>query len=266
MSSNNPSNQGNKNLDYPEPFDVGFARYVTDFDDLCIRVSSRTASPSPPPPPPAQNRPWDAPYLGGPQAPSTVPGPQPQPVCLQGPTQNRPPPPPPFQSGPYWGSTPYPFAAPVSFNRPSAHPSSSGSSYTGQLTPSQARRNALVPTNGSIGTATPEPQHNYHQNSFKNTRSSSTPVYSSYPTNTPTASTGRARTRQHHGIRLQPGFEWNKESLALLCIWKDVRKKGMRVVAESGDFPGHDEQSLARVWETRKTEARRAYDWGAERR
>lgn len=46
----------------------------------------------------------------------------------------------------------------------------------------------------------------------------------------------------------------------MLAMWKDVKKKGMQVVAESGDFPGHNKQSLDNVWNARKGEARRFLD------
>ncbi|KAF1919185.1 hypothetical protein BDU57DRAFT_440461, partial [Ampelomyces quisqualis] len=60
-------------------------------------------------------------------------------------------------------------------------------------------------------------------------------------------------------IKLDPGFVWDRESLALLCRWKDVMKKGTYVAVESGEFPGHTKSSLDHAWSTRRQEARKAY-------
>jgi hypothetical protein len=61
-------------------------------------------------------------------------------------------------------------------------------------------------------------------------------------------------------IKLQEGFEWNRESLALLYKLKDKEKRGSRFTIESGAFPGHTPQSIDLVWKARRAEARTAYE------
>jgi hypothetical protein len=61
-------------------------------------------------------------------------------------------------------------------------------------------------------------------------------------------------------IKLQEGFEWNRESLALLYKLKDKEKRGSRFAIESGAFPGHTPQSIDLVWKARRAEARTAYE------
>jgi hypothetical protein len=61
-------------------------------------------------------------------------------------------------------------------------------------------------------------------------------------------------------IKLQEGFEWDRESLALLSKLKDKEKRGSRFAIESGAFPGHTPQSIDLVWKARRAEARTAYE------
>jgi hypothetical protein len=61
-------------------------------------------------------------------------------------------------------------------------------------------------------------------------------------------------------VELQTGFVWNRESLALLCKWKEKMKKGSQVVIDSGTFPGHTVQSIEAIWKNRRAEARQAYE------
>ncbi|OAK99263.1 hypothetical protein IQ06DRAFT_306374 [Phaeosphaeriaceae sp. SRC1lsM3a] len=254
MSNNDPGNQDHKNLDYPEPFEVSFDRYLNNPNRFHYGMNSGpviASPPSSPPPPPGPNRPWAAQYLGGPQARPTVP-PQHQPVGQHDRMQNivAPPLPPPFQSGPYAGPPSSPFLAGQSaFNIPLAYETSPNSSNTGQMT-LQPRRNALVPINGFIGSAASPSHHNIN-------------LFPSTPASSHRSNTGRGRGATRGSIRsgrLQPGFEWDTKALAMLAMWKDVKKKGMQVVAESGDFPGHNKQSLDNVWNARKGEARRFLD------
>jgi hypothetical protein len=60
-------------------------------------------------------------------------------------------------------------------------------------------------------------------------------------------------------IKLQEGFEWDRESLALLYKLKDKEKRGSRFAIESGAFPGHTPRSIDLVWKARRAEARTAY-------
>jgi hypothetical protein len=77
--------------------------------------------------------------------------------------------------------------------------------------------------------------------------------------NRSTRSRPSSSTPQKVKIELQPGFDWNQESLALLCKWKDRIKKGSAVLVVSGAFPGHTVQSIDAVWKNRRAEARQAY-------
>jgi hypothetical protein len=61
-------------------------------------------------------------------------------------------------------------------------------------------------------------------------------------------------------IKLQEGFDWNRESLALLYKLKDKEKRGSRFAIESGAFPGHTPQSIDLVWKACRAEARTAYE------
>ena len=60
-------------------------------------------------------------------------------------------------------------------------------------------------------------------------------------------------------IDLQMGFEWNRESLALLCKWREVNKKGAKFIVATGAFPGHTIESLDAAWADHRTEARKFY-------
>jgi len=84
------------------------------------------------------------------------------------------------------------------------------------------------------------------------------------PTTPANFSTSRATTPSNGNtkikIELQEGFEWNRESLALLCKWKEALKKGSRVAVKSGAFPGHTTESISLVWKDRRVEARHAYE------
>jgi hypothetical protein len=60
--------------------------------------------------------------------------------------------------------------------------------------------------------------------------------------------------------KLQEGFKWDRESLALLYKLKDKEKRGSRFAIESGAFPGHTPQSIDLVWKARRAEARTAYE------
>jgi hypothetical protein len=70
---------------------------------------------------------------------------------------------------------------------------------------------------------------------------------------------GSATGSKKVAIRLEKGFTWDRESLALLCRWKETLKKGTQVVVDSGAFPGHSKTALDEVWFTYKDEARQAY-------
>jgi hypothetical protein len=58
---------------------------------------------------------------------------------------------------------------------------------------------------------------------------------------------------------LEPGFVWDRESLALLCKIKEVNKKGSEAAVRSGKFPGMMAGELDEAWRTHKAEARRYY-------
>jgi hypothetical protein len=58
------------------------------------------------------------------------------------------------------------------------------------------------------------------------------------------------------------GFAWDRESLALLCRWKEVTKKNLQSAVDAGIFPGHTKTSLENIWATHKEEAKLAYREG----
>lgn len=60
-------------------------------------------------------------------------------------------------------------------------------------------------------------------------------------------------------VKLDWGFAWDQESLALICHWKDWAKKGALAAVESGEFPGKTQEDLDDVWKKRRQEAREAY-------
>lgn len=80
------------------------------------------------------------------------------------------------------------------------------------------------------------------------------PVPRSSDTPTPRAS------RTAEVVVLEEGFAWDRESLALLCKWKEVGKKGSVAAAHSGKFPGKTAVDLDFAWATHRAEARRYYE------
>jgi hypothetical protein len=58
---------------------------------------------------------------------------------------------------------------------------------------------------------------------------------------------------------LHESFAWDQESLAVLCRWKDVSKRGSQAAVDAGIFPGHTKESLDHAWVTHRREARQAY-------
>jgi hypothetical protein len=75
----------------------------------------------------------------------------------------------------------------------------------------------------------------------------------------PIDSSASTTRRRRSEIKLQEGFVWDRESLALLCRWKEICKKGSQTAADSGEFPGHIKESLNYAWNTYRMEARQAY-------
>jgi hypothetical protein len=69
----------------------------------------------------------------------------------------------------------------------------------------------------------------------------------------------KTRRNREETVVLEPGFEWNHESLALLCKIKEVNKKGSEAAVASNKFPGKTAGDLDSAWQTRRAEARRYY-------
>jgi hypothetical protein len=83
--------------------------------------------------------------------------------------------------------------------------------------------------------------------------------YPPYPAN-PTSNTSTpTRTRTKETVVLQPGFAWNRESLALLCKWKEVSKKGFGEMFRSNKFPGKSEDELKQAFMANRNVARQHY-------
>jgi hypothetical protein len=70
----------------------------------------------------------------------------------------------------------------------------------------------------------------------------------------------RAQRNRHQVVVLQPGFAWDRESLALLCKIKDVNKKGSEAVVSSGKFPGKTAVDIDLAWHEHRAEARKYYE------
>jgi hypothetical protein len=68
-----------------------------------------------------------------------------------------------------------------------------------------------------------------------------------------------AKKSRRRSTKLEEGFAWDYESLALLCRWKEVTKKNLQGAVDAGIFPGHNKTSLENVWAMRKEEAKLAY-------
>ncbi|KAL5113630.1 hypothetical protein ACEQ8H_008495 [Pleosporales sp. CAS-2024a] len=65
--------------------------------------------------------------------------------------------------------------------------------------------------------------------------------------------------RTKDAVVLEAGFEWDRESLALLFRWKGTNKKGFAKIVESGKFPGMTVTDLQKVWNETRDEAERYY-------
>jgi len=93
---------------------------------------------------------------------------------------------------------------------------------------------------------------------------SPSPDFSPEPPSAPyTQPSGRPKghgTRTREIIYLEPGFAWNRESLALLYKIKERSKKGFKLIASKGKFPGKTEKELQDTWTARKVEAKVYYE------
>lgn len=119
---------------------------------------------------------------------------------------------------------------------------------------------------GSLGYEQPAPQAQQGGYSYAQRHSyspSPSPDFSPGPpsatyTRPPRRSRGDG-SRPREITYLQPGFAWNRESLALLCKSKEKGKKGFKLIASTGKFPGKTEKELQDTWTARKVEARAYY-------